>query len=122
VRRRRNSRRAVNENPGDSHRQLPDRRRRGFDAGRGPAGTAFPWRTQSAVAQWYVETSGQTSTAAQWVSAAHQVVQPFSVGGYVNYLEANTSAARYFGANLSRLTSVRQKYDPNKVMFSGLDF
>jgi hypothetical protein len=87
-----------------------------------PAGTSFPWRTQSAVAQWYVETSGQTSTAAQWVSAAHQAVQPFSVGGYVNYLEANTSAARYFGSNLSRLTPVRQKYDPNKVMFSGLDF
>ena len=79
---------------------------------------------QSAVAQWYVETSGQTSTATatQWVSAAHQVVQPYSVGGYVNYLEANTAAARYFGGNLSRLTSVRQKYDPNKVMFSGLDF
>ena len=79
---------------------------------------------QSAVAQWYVETSRQTSTATatQWVSAAHQVVQPYSVGGYVNYLEANTAAARYFGANLSRLTSVRQKYDPNKVMFSGLDF
>ncbi len=87
-----------------------------------PAGTAFPWRKESAVAQWYVETSGQTSTAAQWVSTAHQVVQPYSVGGYVNYLEANTSAARYFGANLSRLTSVRQKYDSNKVMFSGLDF
>ena len=61
------------------------------------------------------------------VSAAHQVVQPYSVGGYVNYLEANTAAARYFGANLSRLTFVRQKYDPkkycpNRVMFSGLDF
>ena len=87
-----------------------------------PAGSAFPWRKQSAVAQWYVETSGQTLTATQWVSAAHQAVQPYSVGGYVNYLEANTSAARYFGSNLSRLTSVRQKYDPNRVMFSGLNF
>jgi len=37
-------------------------------------------------------------------------------------LEASTSAARYFGPNLSRLAAVRQKYDPNKVMFSGLDF
>ncbi|BBZ37716.1 FAD-dependent oxidoreductase [Mycobacterium conspicuum] len=86
------------------------------------AATAFPWRTQSAVAQWYVETSGPTSTATEWVSAAHQAVQPYSVGGYVNYLEPGTPAARYFGPNLSRLTSVRQKYDPNKVMFSGLDF
>jgi hypothetical protein len=87
-----------------------------------PAGTAFPWRTQSAVAQWYVEASGDTSTATGWVNAAHQAVQPYSVGGYVNYLEPDTPAARYFGPNLARLTSVRQKYDPNKVMFSGLDF
>jgi FAD/FMN-containing dehydrogenase len=87
-----------------------------------PAASAFPWRKQSAVVQWYVETSGQTSTATQWVSAAHQAVQPYSVGGYVNYLEANTSASRYFGSNLSRLTSVREKYDPNRIMFSGLNF
>ena len=65
---------------------------------------------------------GQASTAAQWVSTAHQAVQSYSVGGYVNYLEASTSAARYFGSNLLRLTAVRQKYDPNRVMFSGLDF
>jgi methanethiol S-methyltransferase len=65
-------------------------------------------RKQSAVAQWYVETSGQASTAAQWVNTAHQAVQPYSVGGYVNDLEASTSAARYFGSNLSRLTAVRQ--------------
>jgi hypothetical protein len=85
------------------------------------AATAFPWRTQSAVAQWYVETTGPTSTATEWVNAAHQAVQPYSVGGYINYLEPGTSEARYFGPNLSRLTSVRQKYDPNKVMFSGPD-
>jgi FAD/FMN-containing dehydrogenase len=89
-----------------------------------PAGSAFPWRQQSAVAQWYVETpgSGQVSTANNWVSAAHQAVQQFSVGGYVNYLEANTPASRYFGANLSRLSAVRQKYDPGQLMFSGLNF
>jgi hypothetical protein len=44
------------------------------------------------------------------------------VGGYINYLEANAAPARYFGANLPRLTTVRQKYDPNRLMFSGLDF
>ncbi|WP_421841792.1 FAD-binding protein [Mycobacterium sp.] len=88
-----------------------------------PGASAFPWRRQAAVAQWYVETSGSgsVSTAAKWLSTAHQTVQPFSVGGYVNYLEPNTDAARYFGTNLSRLTAVRQKYDPGRVMFSGLD-
>jgi hypothetical protein len=40
----------------------------------------------------------------------------------VNYLEANQPASRYFGANLSRLTAVRQKYDPGRIMFPGLNF
>ncbi len=85
--------------------------------------TAFPWRTQSAILQWYVEPASNEATAAnKWLSSAHQAVQQFSVGGYVNYLEANISPARYFGSNLSRLTTVRQKYDPNRVMFSGLNF
>lgn len=89
----------------------------------GPGDTAFPWRKQAALLQWYVEPAGnQVSAATQWLSSAHQAVQQFSVGGYVNYLEANSSAARYFGPNLSQLTTVRQKYDPNRVMFSGLNF
>ncbi|OMC22527.1 FAD-binding oxidoreductase [Mycobacterium sp. SP-6446] len=85
--------------------------------------TAFPWRQQSAVLQWYVEpAASQVSAANQWLNSAHQAVQQFSAGGYVNYLEVNTPAARYFGPNLSRLTTVRQKYDPNRIMFSGLNF
>ena len=87
-----------------------------------PAATAFPWRRQSAVVQWYVETSGSPEAAIGWLHAAHQAVQPYSVGGYVNYLEANHPASRYFGANLARLTAVRQKYDPGRIMFSGLSF
>jgi FAD/FMN-containing dehydrogenase len=87
-----------------------------------PGATAFPWRRQSALVQWYVETSGSPSTATSWLNTAHQAVQPYSVGGYVNYLEANQPASRYFGANLAQLTAVRQKYDPGRVMFSGLNF
>ena len=87
-----------------------------------PGATAFPWRQQSALVQWYVETSGSPSTATSWLNTAHQAVQPYSVGGYVNYLEANQPASRYFGANLSRLTAIRQKYDPGRIMFSGLSF
>jgi hypothetical protein len=88
-----------------------------------PGDSAFPWRKQSAVLQWYVEPAGnQVSAATQWLSSAHQAVQQFSVGGYVNYLEPNSAASRYFGSNLSQLTSVRQKYDPNQIMFSGLKF
>lgn len=87
-----------------------------------PGATAFPWRRQSALVQWYVETSGSPAAATSWLNTAHQAVQPYSVGGYVNYIEANQPASRYFGANLSRLTAVRQKYDPGRIMFSGLNF
>ncbi len=86
-----------------------------------PNATAFPWRRQSALVQWYVETAGSPSAATSWLSTAHQAVQQYSVGGYVNYLEAGQPAGRYFGQNLARLSSVRQKYDPGRVMFSGLN-
>jgi FAD/FMN-containing dehydrogenase len=88
-----------------------------------PGDTAFPWRRQSAVLQWYAEpAANQVRAATKWLASAHQAVQQYSVGGYVNYLEANTPASRYFGSNLSQLSAVRQKYDPNRVMFSGLTF
>ncbi|MDT5349435.1 MAG: hypothetical protein QOH91_2722 [Mycobacterium sp.] len=85
--------------------------------------SAFPWRQHSAVLQWYVEpSSSMVPTATKWLSSAHLAVQQFSAGGYVNYLEVNTAASRYFGGNLLRLSSVRQKYDPDRIMFSGLNF
>ncbi|WP_415624190.1 BBE domain-containing protein, partial [Mycobacterium intermedium] len=89
-----------------------------------PGASAFPWRRQAAVVQWYAETSNssQVGTANTWLGTAHQVVQQFSVGGYVNYLEPNTPASRYFGSNLARLSVIRQKYDPNQVLHSGLAF
>lgn len=86
-----------------------------------PGATAFPWRRQSALVQWYVET-GDPAAATNWLTTAHQAVQQYSVGGYVNYIEANQSPSRYFGPNLSRLSAVRQKYDPSRVMFSGLNY
>ncbi|OBI45337.1 oxidoreductase [Mycobacterium kyorinense] len=87
-----------------------------------PGATAFPWRRQSALVQWYVETSGSPSAATSWLATAHQAVQPYSVGGYVNYIEVNQPPSRYFGPNLSQLSAVRQKYDPRRIMFSGLNF
>jgi FAD/FMN-containing dehydrogenase len=87
-----------------------------------PGATAFPWRRQSALVQWYVETSGDPSAATGWLAKAHQAVRPYSVGGYVNYLEVAQPPARYFGQNLPRLSVARQKYDPGRVMFSGLNF
>ncbi len=85
-------------------------------------GHGLPVASQSALVQWYVETSGSPSEATSWLNTAHQAVRAYSVGGYVNYLEVNQPPARYFGPNLSRLSAVRQKYDPSRVMFSGLNF
>jgi FAD/FMN-containing dehydrogenase len=81
--------------------------------------SAFPWRRQASLVQWYVETS-DVSGARDWLSTAHRAVAPYSVGGYVNYLEAGQPASRYFGSNLARLDAVRQRYDPGRVMFSGM--
>jgi hypothetical protein len=87
-----------------------------------PGATAFPWRRQSSLVQWYIEPAGSPAAATSWLNSAHQAVQPYSVGGYVNYIEANQPASRYFGPNVSRLAAVRQKYDPGRIMFSGLNF
>ena len=89
-----------------------------------PDATAFPWRRHAVNLQWYAITpsSAVVNAANQWLTTAHQGVRPPSVGGYVNYLEPDTAAAWYFGANLGRLSSIRQKYDPAGVMYSGLNF
>lgn len=84
-----------------------------------PGDTAFPWRRQAACIQWYTEAAA-VDAGSEWLATAHRAVQQNSVGGYVNYVEPNTPAARYFGGNLTRLAEVRQKYDPDQAMYSGL--
>ena len=84
--------------------------------------TAFPWRRQAACVQWYTETPSPATaeTANEWLVSAHSAVHAHSVGGYVNYAEPNTPASRYFGDNLTRLGAIRQKYDPDGLMYSGM--
>jgi FAD/FMN-containing dehydrogenase len=87
-----------------------------------PRNTAFPWRRQAASIQWYTEPPSPNivEAANAWLAAAHETMGANSVGGYVNYVEPDSAAARYFSGNLSRLTSVRQEYDPYGVMYSGI--
>ncbi|MCV7301364.1 BBE domain-containing protein [Mycobacterium barrassiae] len=89
-----------------------------------PDATAFPWRRDAACIQWYSEPSTPETTKAAnaWLASAHQKVKAHSVGGYVNYLEPDTAAEKYFGDNLNRLVSVRADYDPQGVMVSGLAY
>jgi hypothetical protein len=85
----------------------------------GPADTAFPWRRQAACVQWYTE-APDVAGATRWLEDAHVAVQPSSVGAYVNYVEQGVAPARYFGANLDRLTAVRRRYDPAGLMFDAV--
>jgi FAD/FMN-containing dehydrogenase len=86
--------------------------------------TAFPWRRQAACVQWYAETPSQATvgSANKWLADAHNTVQTNSVGGYVNYVEPDTPAAHYFGDNLGRLKTIRQTYDPDGLMYSGMSY
>ena len=112
---------AIGKFPSEAGSGVGDRRhasRRGRRRGSGGLGlpVASAVRRRAVVCgkrQW------APSTASTWVATAHQTVQQFSSGGYVNYLEPNTAAARYFGSNLARLSTVRQQYDPSGLMYPG---
>jgi FAD/FMN-containing dehydrogenase len=87
-----------------------------------PGGSAFPWRRHAACVQWYTEPPTPTivDAANGWLAAAHDAVRAHSAGGYVNYLEPQTPAQRYFAGNLQRLSAVRKAYDPGSLMYSSL--
>ena len=53
--------------------------------------------------------------------ALHAALQPESIGTYVNYLGAAptpTDIAAAYGANLLRLQTLKQRYDPHGVFWS----
>ncbi|WP_207838509.1 FAD-dependent oxidoreductase [Williamsia soli] len=87
------------------------------------SGTAFPWRSHAASLQWFTDVvpGGSYSSATSWVSSAHRTIGKASAGAYVNYLEAGVAPARYFGGNLPRLRTIRTKYDPARILYSGVD-
>ena len=85
----------------------------------GPSDTAFPWRRQAACVQWYTETP-TAETANEWLASAHAAVHPYSVGGYVNYVEPDAPPSWYFADNLARLDAIRRQYDPDRLMHSGV--
>jgi Berberine and berberine like len=89
-----------------------------------PGGTAFPWRRQAAGVQWYTEPPSPVTVDAAnaWLGNAHQAVRAHSVGGYINYVESGVPASRYFDLNLERLTAIRQKYDPDALMYSSVSY
>lgn len=86
--------------------------------GRGPTGTAFPWRRHLCSIQWYLgmpdhPTVQQVNAAYDWIQTCHQSVSSLSSGGYVNYLEPRRQVRTYYGQNFARLQTVKRIYDPD---------
>ncbi|HEY1572650.1 MAG TPA: FAD-binding oxidoreductase [Pseudonocardiaceae bacterium] len=84
-----------------------------------PTATAFAHRTALASVQIYLKTTvaGHTSAARQ-VSAVRDALTPVTGGGaYVNYIDAAMPnwATAYYGANLPRLRTTAQRYDPDRL-------
>jgi FAD/FMN-containing dehydrogenase len=83
------------------------------------ADTAFPHRSAVASMQIYLKTTAAAASgAAQQVHAVRDELAPATGGtGYVNYIDATMPnwAQAYYGANLPRLRTVAQTYDPNQA-------
>jgi hypothetical protein len=84
-----------------------------------PAATAFPHRTAVASVQVYLKTTvAGHAAAARQVTAVRNALTPVTGGGaYVNYIDATMPgwATAYYGANLPRLRTTAQRYDPDRV-------
>jgi FAD/FMN-containing dehydrogenase len=87
------------------------------------ADSAFPWRSQLVSVQWYTNVTGSAGRKAgrAWVARGHKAVKSASRGGFVNYLEQDEPASRYFAGNTARLEKIRRHYDPKKLIQSGLN-
>jgi FAD/FMN-containing dehydrogenase len=70
--------------------------------------------------QAYWQDDADESAEIAWINTIRDAMQPFSNGGYVNYIDADQSdwAAAYYGSNLSRLSTIKAAYDPQNV-FNG---
>jgi FAD/FMN-containing dehydrogenase len=76
-----------------------------------PDATAFPHRGAWFSAEYYAD--GATT----WSNGMRATMKPWSSGrAYVNYMDPLiTDPTAYYGANYTRLTQVKTKYDPKRV-------
>ena len=81
-----------------------------------PASTAFVHRKVLSSIQYFA--AGDPSSARAWVNSSRAALKPAVNGqAYVNYIDpalANWQQA-YYGSNLSRLRTVKRKYDPHNL-------
>ncbi|WP_158675783.1 FAD-binding oxidoreductase [Nocardia stercoris] len=84
-----------------------------------PDATAFPWRRHAAMLQWIVESPQDLGAARAWIGTAHTAVASTSAGGYVNYIEPDTSVDRYYAANATRVRLQHNRADPTNSLYWG---
>ena len=80
-------------------------------------GSSWGWRSALGVVQWYSglpahPTAAQVKAAQTFITNGHRAVRPATAGGYVNYVETGRSVSTYYGANYTRLESIKKRYDP----------
>jgi hypothetical protein len=85
--------------------------------------TAFVHRSAISCAQYSVTyasappSQAAKSAAAAWLQNLHQAFAPVTQGSYQNYIDPTLDnwQQAYYGANLSRLRQVKQRYDPDNL-------
>ena len=87
-----------------------------------PTDTAFYWRDAHAMISWYYLVPHGTKPNPADFSAwekAWSMIKPITQGQYVNYRDVTLTKdewpQRYFGGNVDRLVSIKQKYDPSSL-------
>ncbi|WP_330289192.1 FAD-binding oxidoreductase [Streptomyces sp. NBC_00576] len=85
-----------------------------------PTATAFVHRRSRMLAQYIAAwRPGTTGTAAQsWLTSAHNAMAPYASGAaYQNYTDPTLKNWRkaYYGDAATRLTKLKQQYDPKRV-------
>jgi hypothetical protein len=85
-----------------------------------PTATAFVHRRSRTLAQYIASwTPGTSGTTAQsWLDSAHTAMRPHASGAaYQNYTDPTLKNWRtaYYGAAASRLSKVKEQYDPDRV-------
>jgi FAD/FMN-containing dehydrogenase len=82
--------------------------------------TAFPHRRGTLFSmqyQAYWTEDRDEAPCVDWVASFRRAMLPYTVGAYVNYIDADIEdwGEAYYGKNFARLVEVKAKYDPDDV-------
>eukprot|EP00122_Pirum_gemmata_P011294 Pgem_evm1s10454 len=80
--------------------------------------TAFPYRSNSDY-MMQVFTIFKTKDLIQredeFVNRIKKAAEPYSIGNYINYIDAKDSVASYYGSNYETLQGIKEKYDSRNM-------